>query len=447
MTIRFELRTMKKGTAPGRSPLHVSVSDGRSFRQRRVTRILVYPGWWDGKSAALKKRTPIPEVEREALERELCAVSAFLREAYDAGEGPVGASWLKDALENYYAGKDGRSPARREQAFDRLFTLFASGRDISLSRRRHYSVLKRMIHRYEIYRQISTPEKSQFAFDIDKVDLGTLHSLRNYLKDENLYAARHPQILRTYPERRPVGPRSDNYLNSLFKLLKAFFSWCIRNGYTRNWPFAGFEMPREEYGTPIIMTLAELDRLYRAPMPLPSLACQRDIFVFQCHVGCRVGDLMELTKDSVQDGVLEYIAAKTLHSSGRTVVVPLNSVALEIVEKYKNQPGPRLLPFIDEQRYNDQIRAAFTAAGLTRVVTLLDPVTRREVRRPLNQVASSHLARRTFAGNLYRQVKDPALVTSLTGHAEGSRAFSRYREIDLDMKQTLVKMLEKRKER
>ena len=182
-------------------------------------------------------------------------------------------------------------------------------------------------------------------------------------------------------------------------------------------------------------------------MPLPSLACQRDIFVFQCNVGCRVGDLMELTKDSVQDGVLEYIAAKTLHFSGRTVVVPLNSVALEIVEKYKNQPGPRLLPFIDEQRYNTHIRAAFTAAGLTRVVTLLDPVTRREVRRPLNQVASSHLARRTFAGNLYRQVKDPALVTSLTGHAEGSRAFSRYREIDLDMKQTLVKMLEKRKER
>lgn len=81
------------------------------------------------------------------------------------------------------------------------------------------------------------------------------------------------------------------------------------------------------------------------------------------------------------------------------------------------------------------------------MVTLLDPVTRREVRRPLNQVASSHLARRTFAGNLYRQVKDPALVTSLTGHAEGSRAFSRYREIDLDMKQALVKMLENRKGR
>ncbi|MBR1872190.1 MAG: hypothetical protein IJ795_03165 [Bacteroidales bacterium] len=39
-----------------------------------------------------------------------------------------------------------------------------------------------------------------------------------------------------------------------------------------------------------------------------------------------------------------------------------------------------------------------------------------------------------------RQVKDPNLVASLTGHAEGSRAFNRYREIDLGMKQDLVKI-------
>ena len=127
---------------------------------------------------------------------------------------------------------------------------------------------------------------------------------------------------------------------------------------------------------------------------------------------------------------------------GRTVTVPLNAIAKNIVEKYKNRPGNRLLPFVEQQSYNRYIRAAFTAAGLTRMVTTLDPVTRREVRRPLNRIASSHLARRTFAGNIYRQVKDPNLVASLTGHAESSRAFNRYREIDLGMKQDLVKMLE-----
>jgi hypothetical protein len=51
------------------------------------------------------------------------------------------------------------------------------------------------------------------------------------------------------------------------------------------------------------------------------------------------------------------------------------------------------------------------------------------------------LARRTFVGNLYKQVKDPNLVGSLSGHKEGSKAFARYREIDEQMKRELVDLL------
>ena len=52
------------------------------------------------------------------------------------------------------------------------------------------------------------------------------------------------------------------------------------------------------------------------------------------------------------------------------------------------------------------------------------------------------MARRTFIGNIYKLVKDQNLVSALTGHVEGSRAFSRYRTIDIDMKKDLVKILE-----
>ena len=48
--------------------------------------------------------------------------------------------------------------------------------------------------------------------------------------------------------------------------------------------------------------------------------------------------------------------------------------------------------------------------------------------------------RRTFIGNIYKLVKDPNLISALTGHAEGSCAFNRYR--DIDMKRDLVKILE-----
>ena len=75
-------------------------------------------------------------------------------------------------------------------------------------------------------------------------------------------------------------------------------------------------------------------------------------------------------------------------------------------------------------------------------VVVYNPTTSEQEIRPLNEVASSHLARRCFVGNLYKQVKDPNLVGALSGHKEGSRAFARYREIDEDMKRDLVSMLE-----
>ena len=76
------------------------------------------------------------------------------------------------------------------------------------------------------------------------------------------------------------------------------------------------------------------------------------------------------------------------------------------------------------------------------MVTELDTLTRTEKKVPINEIASSHMARRTFIGNIYKMVRDPDLVSSLTGHAEGSRAFSRYRTIDMDIKKDLVKILE-----
>lgn len=75
--------------------------------------------------------------------------------------------------------------------------------------------------------------------------------------------------------------------------------------------------------------------------------------------------------------------------------------------------------------------------------SVINPLTREEEKRPLYEIASSHLARRTFVGNLYRQVKDPNIVGSMSGHAEGSKAFARYRAIDDEMKREVIDLLDK----
>ena len=146
-------------------------------------------------------------------------------------------------------------------------------------------------------------------------------------------------------------------------------------------------------------------------------------------MGCRVGDLDKMTRENVINGAIEYVPRKTKDGRPVTVRVPLNTIARDILDRYKDT-GDRLFPFMSEQKYNIAIKRIFLAARLRRPVTVINPTTSVPVIRPLTEIASSHLARRCFVGNLYKQVKDPNLVGALSGHKEGSRAFARYREID-----------------
>jgi len=57
-------------------------------------------------------------------------------------------------------------------------------------------------------------------------------------------------------------------------------------------------------------------------------------------------------------------------------------------------------------------------------------------------VASSHMARRTFVGNIFKKVKNQNLVGALSGHKEGSRAFARYHTVDDDMRKELISHLD-----
>ena len=56
-------------------------------------------------------------------------------------------------------------------------------------------------------------------------------------------------------------------------------------------------------------------------------------------------------------------------------------------------------------------------------------------------IGSSHMSSRTFIANLYNKVQDPNVIGSMTGHVEGSRAFSRYHTIEEKVKKDLVDIL------
>ncbi len=100
-----------------------------------------------------------------------------------------------------------------------------------------------------------------------------------------------------------------------------------------------------------------------------------------------------------------------------------------------------LYEFAGQIRNKNISKGGFTFANCLHFPTII-PTIERMPETTLNEIASSHLARRTFIGNLYKKVKDPNLVGSLSGHKEGSKAFARYRDIDEDMKKELVDLLD-----
>ncbi len=62
----------------------------------------------------------------------------------------------------------------------------------------------------------------------------------------------------------------------------------------------------------LYISIDERNKIYRTNLIRhPQLATQRDIFVFQCLIGCRVGDLYKLTRDNLIGGAVEYIPRKT----------------------------------------------------------------------------------------------------------------------------------------
>ena len=137
--------------------------------------------------------------------------------------------------------------------------------------------------------------------------------------------------------------------------------------------------------------MSEEDRKGIDKTNIPGYGIQRDIFIFQCFIGCRVGDLLTLRPGNIVNGILVYTPHKTKNNGDQAVQarVPLHPKALELVKKYEGVSTDGLLfPFITEQKYNIAIKKIFKLAGITRNVIIRNPKTGEDELRPINEVAS-----------------------------------------------------------
>lgn len=318
---------------------------------------------------------------------------------------------------------------------------------------RSFKVLVRCVCRWVEYQRWFT-RKTDFYFDIDGVTADDIRSLFDYIKNEHSLSKKHPKFFKNITAKYPtslkgsknpckIEERGDNTIIKLKKKLKAFFAWLHRRGVTTNDPFKGITIGAERFGTPFYLSVEERNRIAEYDLShTPRLERQRDIFVFQCLVGCRIGDLLTLTESLIDDkGFLRYVDHKTKDKADkREVVVPLTDQALHLIDKYRGVDAKgRLFPFISKQKYNEAIKEVLQVVGIDRVVQVRDTLTGEMVSVNLTEKITSHIARKTFTASAYREVKDPNIVGRMTGHAEGSKAFTRYNNIEDEILSSVVR--------
>lgn len=311
------------------------------------------------------------------------------------------------------------------------------GREVEAGTKKMYEVVYKILERFILYKQLTS--NSKYDITINNIRAEVLYDLDDYIDCEHIYARKYPELLENY-KYNTMQEKSSNYKTKLFKVLSVFDNWLYENNKIPHRIFEYFKIQGEVYGEPYYISIEERNKIYNSIYTTESLRQQADIFTFHCLIGCRVSDLHKLTKNSVVNGAIEYIAQKD-NKTNKVIRVPLIDLGFEIIEKYKNSDSNKLLPFISDQKYNIAIKEIFTQAGITRNVTIYDSTTNRAKQVSINTIASSHIARRTFIGNLYKKIKDPNLIGSLSGHSVGSKAFARYRSIDDDIKKSVVDLL------
>jgi integrase len=320
--------------------------------------------------------------------------------------------------------------AESVSGFFEMFDKYLRVSKLSIGRKRHIQTTINHWLKYESCRSIK--------ITFENVTVDVLRDFESFLRTESIRAKG-----KNSPEM--ICPIAKNTTHTLMKITRTFWSFAdnelAQKGIVLQNPFGkkGYKMPGEKYGTPIYITIEERNLLFEAILPNERLRRIRDIFVFQCLIGARVGDLCKLKKSNISNNVLSYIPRKTQEGEPITVTIPLHQMAVQILSRY-DLPDGRLLPFIADQRYNDYLKELFKTIGLTREVTRRNPNTGESEQVSLCKIASSHMARRAFVGNLFGKV-DSGIISSMSGHIAGSKAFARYYNIGEELQREAIDKL------
>jgi len=188
------------------------------------------------------------------------------------------------------------------------------------------------------------------------------------------------------------------YLGNFKKIVRI----CIKNGWLQKDPFFGFSFAMKEVKRSAL-TEEEIKQIADYKFGSDRVSRVRDIFLFSCYTGLAYADVKKLTRSEIQSGFngKEWIFTSRKKTDTDTRV-PLLPEAIEIVNKYKDDPEcvntNKVLPVLSNQKMNAYLKEIADLCGIRKKLTY-------------------HLARHTFATTITLSNGVPIeTVSKMLGH-------------------------------
>ena len=213
--------------------------------------------------------------------------------------------------------------------------------------------------------------------------------------------------------------------NTLFPLLKKVskrvdipFTWYDSN--LNSFEFVKDESNKElASNKKVTLTEEQLKQLYDYPITGTELQVRkrteiRDLFVLQCLVGQRVGDMQKFFNgDNEKDEEEDTISIIQQKTKARAII-PLTPLAKEIISKYQNTELKYYKP--SNSNLNAELRIIAEEAGLNIPITFEDKDGKQV--KPLFELVHTHTARHTFITIMCRRDIPKETIIIATGHED-----------------------------
>jgi len=260
---------------------------------------------------------------------------------------------------------------------------------------------------------------------------GTLALLREYMGDRKLGDITFEDVtMDFYHDLKDymfgVASFSLNYFGKVVKHIKLFMKEAEEEKMHTSTVYRskGFIKVEEETDA-VYNDTQQLEAIYRTDLTgHPGLQNARDLYLLGAWSGLRFQDYSVLEEKARVNGNFIHIGTE---KTGVSVAIPILPVVRAILERYRSEDGTYRYPRpISNQKLNDHIKTIGKMAGLVHPVSISVPDGGKRVRItvPFHDAMGTHTARRSFATNMYRHYRLPALtIMKITGHTTEANFF------------------------